>query len=280
MMKGTGSPLPDFNNPPVVEVALSVQFDPLPDLRTPQLGLLWQEFRDAFPVTQEHAPLEPITERFDLPRTRSDPRIDFRESPPLPRCWFLNAAETELIQVQPDRFVHNWRKAGTGEAYPRYGHIRGAFEEELRRFDAFIARERLGKLAPNQCEITYVNHIVAGNVWRTHGELDKVLTVFHRSFSDPFLDSPEDAGLRLRFIIPDESGKPSGRLHVALDSGFRNSDASPLFVLKLTARGQPRDPTILGVLQWLDLGREWVVRGFASVTTPGMHKEWDRQDES
>ena len=50
--------LPDFDNPPLIEVALSVQFDPLEQLRTPQIGLLWAEFRDRFPVTQEHVPLD------------------------------------------------------------------------------------------------------------------------------------------------------------------------------------------------------------------------------
>ena len=40
------TPLPEFDNPPVIEVALSVQFETLANLRTPQIGVLWQEFRD------------------------------------------------------------------------------------------------------------------------------------------------------------------------------------------------------------------------------------------
>ncbi|GAH85222.1 unnamed protein product, partial [marine sediment metagenome] len=32
-------PLPDFEHPPVVEVALAVQFEELSTLRTPQIGL-------------------------------------------------------------------------------------------------------------------------------------------------------------------------------------------------------------------------------------------------
>ena len=81
-------------------------------------------------------------------------------------------------------------------------------------------------------------------------------------------------------MLFDEDDKPIGRLHVALESGYRNSDEEPIFILNLTARGAPRGDGIDGVLGFLDVGREWVVRGFASVTTPTMHKEWGRKDDT
>ncbi|MCH7839452.1 MAG: hypothetical protein IID38_04355, partial [Planctomycetes bacterium] len=87
-MSKMDKPLPDFSDPPVVEVALSVQFDSLKKLRTPQLGLLWREFRDRFPVTEEHAPLDAVVERFGAPRVRKGvARIEMLKSPPTPRCW-------------------------------------------------------------------------------------------------------------------------------------------------------------------------------------------------
>ncbi len=272
-------PRPDFSDPPVVEVALSVQFDSLNKLRVPQLGLLWREFRDRFPVTEEHTPLDAVVERFGAPRVRKGGvKIEMPESPPTPRCWFLNEAGTELIQVQHDRFVHNWRKAGTDAEYPRYERIRRTFEEELRRFDEFIACEQIGEFTPNQCEVTYVNHIVGGKGWQDHGDLGNVITVFQRSFSDEFLEVPEDTVLRLRFLIPDEEGRPIGRLHAVLNPGYGSSDDQTLFVLNLTARGAPLGDGVDGVLRFLDLGREWVVRGFASLTTAAMHNEWGRRN--
>ena len=278
-MNKMDAPRPDFSDPPVVEVALSVQFDSLNKFRTPQLGLLWQEFRNSFPITEEHASLDAVIERFGAPRVRKGvARIEMLDSPPLPRCWFLKKTGTELIQIQNDRFVHNWRKAGTEAEYPRYEHIRKTFEAELKKFGAFIAREQLGEFCPNQCEVTYVNHIVSGKDWQVHGDLGNVITVFQRSFSDEFLEIPEDTGLRLRFLIPGDAGQPIGRLHVALDSGYRNNNDQPLFILNLTARGAPRGDGIDGVLGFMDLGRDWVVRGFTSLTTPTMHKKWGRRD--
>jgi len=271
-------PLPDFSKPPVTEVALSVQFDTLTALRTPQLGLLWQEFRDHFPVTEEHPPLEPVIERFGVRQTRKGAvRFEMLEGPPRIRCWFLNKEGKELIQVQQDRFVRNWRKAGDESTYPRYEkHLRPTFERDLKHFQSVLQREQLGDLKPNQCEVTYVNHIAADHGWREHGDIGKVITVFKRSFSDSFLGTPEDAGMRLRFLIPDEAGTPIGRLHIAIEPGYRSDDNLPLFIMSLTARGAPRGDGIEGVLGFLDMGREWVVRGFASITTPEMHKLWER----
>jgi len=100
---------------------------------------------------------------------------------------------------------------------------------------------------------------------------------FQRSFSDSFLETPEyveDAKVRLRFLIPDQAGKPIGRLHITIDPGYRRSDNHPLFIINLTARGAPGGEGIDGVMKFLDLGREWVVRGFTSITTPKMHHIW------
>lgn len=280
-MTEMSNPLPEFVNPPVVEVALSVQFKRLANLRTPHLGVLWQEFRGRFPRIEEHAPLDAVVEKFGIPRAvKGVARIEMLETPPTPRCWFLDQAGNELIQVQTDRFVHNWRKIETDATYPRYRNLRATFETELKQFRDFVQREGVGDFVPNQCEVTYVNHLASGGTWKTHSELDRVITVMRRSFSDDFMSEPEDANLRLRFQIPGNDRQPAGRLHVTLDSAFRNSDQTPLIILTLTARGAPLGEGVDGTLAFMDLGREWVVRGFTSITTSEMHKEWGRLNAS
>jgi len=278
-MSNMNAPLPDFDNPPVVEVALSAQFETLSKLRTPQFGLLWREFRERFPITEDHAPLNAVIERFGGPKTaKVQTRFEMFQSPPAPRCWFLNKVGTELVQVQQDRIIHNWRKAVTNAEYPRYEHVRKAFKSELERFRAFLEREQLGDLNPNQCEITYVNHIVAGQGWKNHAELGEVLTVFEPRYTDEFLSLPEDVHIKLSHLMVDSAGEPLGRLHVQVEPVFRRDDDRPMWLLNLTARGRPDGEGIDGVLRFLDIGREWVVRGFASVTTEKMHKIWGRKD--
>jgi len=279
-MSDMQSPFPDFTDPPVVEVVLGVQYEPLPALRTPQIGLLWSEFREHFPKLEEHAPLDPMMERFGIAGTpRANVRFEMMQKPPVPRCWFLNEAGTELIQVQQDRFVHNWRKVGEGDEYPRYDHVRGTFEQELAIFERFLQKEGVGTLVPNQCEVTYVNHIDAGDGWSRHGELGNVLTLFAPKYSNAFLPEPEEARLTCRYVIPDEKGNPLGRLHILVDPACRRGDDRPMFLMNLVARGRPDGDGVDGVLRFLDLGREWVVRAFAAVTTPQMHKTWGRCDE-
>jgi uncharacterized protein (TIGR04255 family) len=271
-------PLPEFDSPPVVEVALSVQFESLATLRTPQIGLLWQLYRDRFPTTEEHTPLDSVIERFGVPPTpRVVAHFQMLSEPPVPRCWFLNMEGTELVQVQQDRFAHNWRKAGDNDTYPRYDRVRTTFENELRRFSEFLLNNKIGVLTPNQCEITYVNHIMSGDGWKTHGELGAVITLFTPKYTDDFGPSPEDGRLSVRYTIPNDSGEPVGRLHVAVEPVYRSADDMPMLALTLTARGRPLTDDLHGVLSFLDLGREWVVRMFASITTPAMHKIWRRK---
>ncbi len=271
--------LPDFENPPVSEVALGVQFEPLERLRTPQVGLFWTEIRQRFPKIEEHAPMEPVIERFGTLRGGTPQvRLQMLESPPAPRVWFLNEAGTELIQVQPDRFIHNWRKVGAGDSYPRYEHVRDTFRSELQTFQAILSREQVGNIAPNQCEVTYVNNIVSGAGWESHGELGNVLTVFRTTYSDDKLADPEDARLALRYVIRDDRGEPIGRLHVSAQPVFRRTDGVPMIGLTLTARARPAGQQLDDVIRCLDIGRDKIVRAFASVTTAPMHKIWGRKD--
>lgn len=271
--------LPDFANPPLVEVALCAQFEPLTPLRGVHLGLLWDDLRERFPKTEDRAPLDPVIEDFDHPSPRrSGVRFEALEAPPLPRVWFVNDAGTELVQVQRDRFVRNWRKVGEGGAYPRYESILESFRGELGKFSRFVAREGLGDLHFKQCEVTYVNHIVQGEGWQRHGEVDKVFGLWSPPRSGAFLREPEDATFAVRYRIPGVDGKPAGRLHAQVQSALRTIDSKPLYVLTLTARGAPRGEGIEGVVGFLDLGRTWIVNGFASITTPAMHSIWRRLD--
>src|SRR5258706_6722338 len=110
--------LPNFEPPPVSEVVLGVQFESLKAFRIVHIGMLWQEFREKFPLTEEHAPLEPVIERFGINHAVGKVSLQILDAPPIPRCWFLNAAGADLIQIQSDRFLRNWRKVEEDSEYP------------------------------------------------------------------------------------------------------------------------------------------------------------------
>lgn len=272
--------LPDFAKPPVAEVVLSLQFRAVSGLTTAHVGLLWQRYRHRLPLIEEHPPLTPAIESFGRP---SPPRVEvaFEDKPPAPRVWFVNEAKTELVQVQQDRLAHNWRKVGDGDTYPRYERIRKQFRKVVSDFAEFLHDEGLGELAVNQCEVTYVNHIEraggrAGG-WEHHGEIEKLLMSWRPLPATAFLPTPEDAELQWRYRIP-VADRPAGRLYVTAQPRWRTADGSPVWVMTLMARGAPIETGIDGAFEFFDLGREWVVRGFADLTTDFMQRCWERTD--
>jgi len=264
--------LPDFYDPPVVETVLSVQFDPLTEMRTAHLGLLWNGFRAEFPKTEERPPLARIFEQFpETSRTRLGLELQSYENPPVPRLCFVTAKGNEMIQIQPDRFIRNWRKEGVEETYPRYERNKASFERDFAVFQEFVTANRLGKVRINQCEVTYVNHILSGAGWRDFGDVDKIFS-FWRSPTDPIPGRPADLGAHARFVIPADDGTPAGRLHVEIQPAFRASDHKAMYVFHLTARGQAGEG-----FEFFDLGRRWIVKSFATLTLPQMHEVWKRK---
>jgi len=263
-------PLPEFDNPPVVETVLSVQFDPLPSMRTAHLGLLWERYKSSFPTTEERPPLGAVTEQFpEPPAQRIGLQIQVPESFPAPRLWFTTQRGNEMIQVQNGRFVKNWRKQGAGEQYPRYERtIRPGFERDYRIFLDFLKEHGLGAPNVNQCEVTYVNHILAGEGWQHYSDFGNIFNFWRaENITPPGL--AEDLRMHLRFVIPDATGTPIGRLHVDVQPAVTVSDIHPMYVMELTARGKAGDE-----LLFFDAGREWIVRSFKHLTTRPMHRIW------
>lgn len=268
--------LPEFGNPPVIEVALGVQFDPIFGLMSSRLVRFWADkLRDRFPKTQETQPLPPEVEWFGAPPGAIQFAIQLTPTAAPNRWIFSDQKMNELVQIQQDRFVRNWRKIGEGDTYPRYPAIRKALEEDFDEFATFIKGEGLAAPIPNQCEVSYVNHIDVPE-GASHGEPERILACWKGENSDTFLGKPETVETTSRYVIR-RNNEPVGRLHIACRPVFFGPKAKPVFLLTLTARGRPSDANLQGVLDFLDLGREYVVKGFASVTTLDAHKEWRRQ---
>src|SRR5258708_12433324 len=80
--------LPDFERPPVTEVALSIQFARLPKVTNIHGGLLWSEFRADYPNYEEHPPLAPAFEIFG-PNPAAGHQLEFFAGAPLIRPWLI-----------------------------------------------------------------------------------------------------------------------------------------------------------------------------------------------
>jgi uncharacterized protein (TIGR04255 family) len=267
--------LPRFDDPPVNEVVITLQFEPLAQMTPVHLGAWWQgERRNRYPMCEVRPPLPPELEDFSAPEGPSF-RVGFGQ--PAPAIWFRSKDRTEVIQVQQDRFSRNWSRPDRTEPYIGFERIVADFEEELASFRAFITDEGLGDLVPTQCEVRYINPIELDEAWGRHGQLDRVIAPWSGNFSEGFLPEPEDLQFGSRFLIRGEDDAPIGRLIVTLQSVRTAAEDKPVFLLQLQARGQPTGGGIVGELGFLELGHEWIVRGFATLTTPEMHEHWRRK---
>jgi uncharacterized protein (TIGR04255 family) len=263
--------LPDFENPPVVETLLSVQFDRLSLPKSAHFGLYWSQIRSKFPRSEEQGELPAIVEKHpEQPQPTVGIQFQAFDAPPTPRFWFINKDGTELIQIQRDRFIKNWRKIGDENEYPRYETVRAGFDQDFADFAKFVTDNGLGTLRVNQCEVTYINHIVAGEGWDTYADIDRVFRVW-RQPNSPVPGRAEEVAIRAKFPIL-HAGEFCGRLHLALQPVKRISDGKPMFLMELTARGQIGEGT-----EFFDIGRSWIVKSFAELTTKEMHEAWGRK---
>ena len=273
--------LPSYRKPPVVEVLASVQFDPVP-LNIGHIGLLRERYRPALSKLETKPPISPVIERLGVRASVNRLQVQLSNEFELPRVWFLSDSGDQLIQVQTDRFIRNWRAIPTlGNPYPRYeDHLRPKFVEDFEIFRDFLGAESIAEdLQVNQCEITYINHIHPCECWSSHRDIGAVFLGWNSEYERSVGMPIEGVNLSFAHVLYDEDQPETfiGRLHVALQSAFLTPDESgrerPIFVLTITARGRPTEK---GVLGFLDAGRRAIVTTFDRMTTPKMHAVWEK----
>lgn len=201
---------PKFRKPPVAELALGIQFNPLASFNSIQAAAWREQIKDEFPKLEEHPELPDLIEGADLEQTKV--RMQLVQGVPPRRFWFVNRNETELIQVQRTRFVYNWRKRNEGDHYPTYDVLRKKVENQLKRFVEFVGAEGLGGFLPDMSEVTYINHIAGSGVWTSHSEASNVFRGLSARPPGCFLPPAESFGFAETYRIPVEGVDKVGRL--------------------------------------------------------------------
>lgn len=183
------------------------------------------------------------------------------------RTQIIRSDDTRMIQVQDSRLAYNWKR-GQDQKYPSYDATRPEFDDSYRRFKDFVREFELGEIDENQWEVTYVNHLVKGDLWESARDWN---TIF------PWLTFPQDQlepdtiNARWVSVLPENRG----RLHTTLNFGRTSMDGPEAIILELTARGAvSRDVSLTG---GLEIGHAAIVRSFARMTSKQSHDHWHRK---
>lgn len=275
-MTSTSEALPRFGKPPVIETVLGVHFRPLEKFTSAHQGLLWERcFRARFPNLEERPPVEEVRERFGEERLAPQViRWQVFDRPPALRLWAASENGQHVVQIQKNALFANWLKTGEAAAYRPYSERREEFSQQLSQVEEFLREEEIGQLEPTSWSVTYINHIDYEGLHEVGPAVARTLTVWANQFSDDWLPATDKVLLDFAFPMPDNAG----RLNVNLKPAVVLSDKRQVLRFDLTARGQLKKESrdVASALAGIDLGHEWIVRGFASLTRPEMHHVWER----
>ena len=268
-------PLPKFDAPPVVETVLSIQFEPLPRFTGAMAGRFWQSHLmggdNDWPASAEVPALPDVRERFgdDVQWKPLGVQIGSYEGRSQ-RTQIMRADDQRMVQIQDSRLILNWKK---GQAdYPSYEVLYPEFLSLFEGFKAFSSDSGFDDLSLNQWEVTYVNHILKGDLWNSPYDWGGIAANLAIPKVDRSIARSESGTLQWKFII----GENLGRLHVS----SRHVKVAPgdeeAIRLELTARGSINDAEDRDIKGCFDLGHETIVRFFTAITSDTAHKVWKR----
>ena len=272
-----------YDSPPLVEVAVSVQFDPPKGLNQGHLGAFWVTQRSSLPLVRAVQPIGTTSEGFGDQGQWLPPSLRFAlTNEPDCRLQMTSSDDQWMWQIQRDRLVVNWRKRNEG--YPRFGSTWSRFKEAWRLWQAFLVDLNFPQLTPRIWELTYVNRIPKLGLWESPSDWHKI---FPGLWSGDFatVDGSDLRGLQGQWVW--ESADPVARLYVETKPA-RTTDKPPedLLLLSLTARGPvvPIDADLRAsdvataelIERCMNCGNALIVTLFDKISSNEAKKVWER----
>jgi uncharacterized protein (TIGR04255 family) len=256
--------LPKFDNPPVVETVLGVEFEPLHLWQIPHFGLFWNKIRSEYQQFSVQAPLPQQVERFGSEANTFTINL---APQPQARCWFFDSSNSWLLQIQNSRFISNWKQ--NHSSYPNYDGFYERFEKEWNNLNAFLSEEGLGTPKLLQCDVSYINHVEVGDDF-DFDNLGEIFPAWAGLKKDGFLPQPDAIAINSVYAIPENLG----RLYIEMQPVIRQSDFKTTLQLSVTAKVKIASNEKLK--ESIDLAHQWVIEGFTDFTSDKNHKIWQR----
>jgi uncharacterized protein (TIGR04255 family) len=267
---------PQFDRPPVVETALSLQFTPLVRYTGAHAGWFWKEYLDKlgegskqWSQVAEVPKLPDQFERFGNEDVWAPRSVKFVQGLQSPRTQIVRSDGERMIQIQDSRFILNWKKQA-GE-YPSYDVLVPELRIIIHAFEAFAGEAGFGALQYNQWEVAYVDQLAKGELWETPRDWSKIfpgLTVPPAPVSEA---KDETMSADWRFAIPGQRG----RLYMSLRQIRIPPSNQEVLNVTYVARGP-----VSAFHTWeqgLNVGHEAITALFLSMTSREAQAHWKRR---
>ena len=147
-------PRTDTDNAPVVQLLLTVQFEPeLTDLSIVDLADLFERYRERYPNFEQivrAGPMspDPITQTVTL------------AAPAMPRVGFYTQARDEHVLFQEDRLSVGWQRVtppGEPSGYPGFSQVEAQLMSEFDTLRSWLRDRFEVEIAPVVAEVSYTD---------------------------------------------------------------------------------------------------------------------------
>ena len=266
------SRLPEYDRPPVTEVALTVTFERAAEFGALDLAALAKRWEDILPRAEEEPLLPHMGYRSDDDFLEAMFGIEETANYP-PRLWLQNDSGNQVVQIQYDRLVVNWLKGDDAkEDYPRYTKIRARLVDSWKRLIDACVELGSDEPVPHLCEVKYINHLGSEQGWSHPRDTERLIRVWSGLEEGSFLPQDHLSLFSFHCHFPEQR---AGSLTIdGMCSGDPEGETS--MELCLTARGYALEEDFDSALDFMDYGRRWIVEGFTDITTETAHEIWGR----
>ena len=259
-----------FQNPPINELIITTYFNPpISNLRNEHVGIFWSRINDDFPKSSQQIPIGGAERIIDVKNEMS----------PMPRYWFISKDEINLIQVQKNAFMLNWRRHEAD--YPRFStYLKPTFDKYFSMFSEFIRKHTdTSELTIDLCQLTYINVIKRCEFWSGPEDTRNVIPSF--SVPDPgviFQNAPA-FDCNYIFDLP-----PDLQLLVKVRNVVvspKSDEAEPVLIMEIQANGRLGKASKLETDPWFDRAHEAINKCFIGITNTEIQQQhWKLMEEN
>jgi uncharacterized protein (TIGR04255 family) len=255
----------EFSNPPVAETSLGFYFQKIDGWNVLHHGALWERFRSKYP-DYEFLPLV-----IDV-QPQGQPGLTLNLSSPPLRVGFVDKTKTQLVQMQDNFFLHNWRKTSHVLEYQRYETVKAQLREDWNILQSYLQDSSLKQPAVARCQMDYFNHLVRGVDWQDFADLPGIFTVWRGVQQSTASGELQTVSFNLSYRLA------SGTVNVAVQPAIRTNDGKEIIQFTLSSSVASSKAEGEGLFASLDECHANAALAFLDFTTDRAREKW-RQKE-